>query len=69
VDEFVFAARGPSGAEDDGVLMGFVYDRPDDKSELCILDAPTMEPIAKVHLPTRVPHGFHGSWVPSTVST
>jgi carotenoid cleavage dioxygenase-like enzyme len=22
------------------------------------------EPIARVHLPTRIPLGFHGSWVP-----
>jgi carotenoid cleavage dioxygenase-like enzyme len=23
----------------------------------------TAEPIARVHLPTRIPFGFHGSWI------
>ncbi|WP_346102977.1 carotenoid oxygenase family protein [Nonomuraea maheshkhaliensis] len=26
----------------------------------------TGAPIAVVHLPARVPLGFHGSWIPST---
>jgi len=29
-----------------------------------VLDAGTLEPVASVHLPVRVPHGFHGNWVP-----
>ncbi|MFM7870879.1 MAG: carotenoid oxygenase family protein, partial [Actinomycetota bacterium] len=37
--------------------------------EYVIFDAKTMsaDPIATVHLP-RVPFGFHGSWVPSSVA-
>lgn len=60
---FVPAANGT--AEDDGYLLSFVYDEADNKSELIIVDASQMgnDPIARVHLPNRVPAGFHGSWV------
>jgi carotenoid cleavage dioxygenase-like enzyme len=67
--EFVFVpnrAAGTSPApEDDGVLMGFVYDASTDRSDLTILDAASLETIASIHLPDRVPHGFHGNWVPA----
>lgn len=63
--EFVFVPNGPDAAEDDGVLMGFVYDADDDRSDLVVADAATLDTVAIVHLPTRVPHGFHGSWIPS----
>jgi carotenoid cleavage dioxygenase len=64
-DEFVFVPRSADAAEDDGVLMGFVYQPADDRSDLVLLDAATLDPVAAVHLPTRVPHGFHGSWIPT----
>ncbi|WP_327141417.1 carotenoid oxygenase family protein [Nocardia sp. NBC_01327] len=64
--EFVFAPSAPDAAEDEGVLMGFVYDAPTDTSELAILDAETLESIAAITLPHRVPAGFHGNWVPAT---
>ncbi len=52
-------------AEDDGVLMGYVYDQSTDRSELAILDAQTLQDVASIKLPHRVPAGFHGNWVPS----
>ncbi len=63
--EFVFVERSDSAAEDDGWAMGYVYDKANDSSDLVILDAsdPAAEPVARVHLPRRVPHGFHGSWI------
>jgi carotenoid cleavage oxygenase len=64
--EFVFHPSSPNAAEDDGVLMGYVYDRSADRSELAILDAQTLENVASIKLPHRVPAGFHGNWVPST---
>lgn len=63
--EFVFQ-HAPGGAgEDDGVLMGFVYDAAADRSDLAILDAQTLDDVARIHLPHRVPAGFHGNWVPT----
>lgn len=64
--EFVFVPSAPDAAEDDGVVMGFVYDRETDRSDLVLLDAQTLQTVAAVHLPVRVPHGFHGNWIPST---
>jgi carotenoid cleavage oxygenase len=63
--EFVFHPSSDGAAEDDGVLMGYIYDRPTDRSELAILDAQTLQDIASIKLPHRVPTGFHGNWVPS----
>ena len=59
------AAQGAS-SEDEGYLMSFVYDPAEDKSELVIFNADQIEqePIARIHLPVRVPAGFHGSWIP-----
>ena len=46
--------------------MTFVYDPARDKSDLVILDATNFDkpPVARIQLPTRVPFGFHGSWLP-----
>ena len=63
--EFVFVPSAPDAAEDDGVAMGFVYNRSTDRSDLVLLDGQTLETVASVHLPARVPHGFHGNWVPN----
>ncbi|MBV9514314.1 MAG: carotenoid oxygenase family protein, partial [Mycobacteriaceae bacterium] len=53
--EFVFQPTSGDAAEDDGVLMGYVYDRPSDHSELAILDAHSLQDIASIKLPHRVP--------------
>lgn len=64
--EFVHIAPEGSTGEDDGWLMGFVYDRARDASDLVILDAQKIEskPVARIGLPARVPQGFHGNWMP-----
>ncbi|KHO22556.1 carotenoid oxygenase [Mycolicibacterium setense] len=61
--EFVFVPSGPDAGENDGVLMGFVYDRAENRSDLVMLDGQSLAPVATVHIPVRVPHGFHGNWV------
>jgi carotenoid cleavage dioxygenase len=65
LSEFVFHPSSPDAEEDDGVLMGYVYDRTTDRSELAILDARTLQDVARVKLPHRVPAGFHGNWIPT----
>lgn len=65
VGEFVFEPSAPDAAEDDGVLMGFVFDPRRGASDLMMLDAGSLETVAAVHLPARVPAGFHGNWVPT----
>jgi carotenoid cleavage dioxygenase len=64
--EFVFVPSAGATSEDDGWLMGYVYDAAVDRSDLVILDAHDFgaAPVATVHLPVRVPYGFHGSWIP-----
>ena len=63
--EFCFVPHDATGAEDDGVLMGYVHDRASGLSDLVLLDAGTLEDVAAVHLPGRVPAGFHGNWSPT----
>jgi carotenoid cleavage dioxygenase-like enzyme len=60
---FVAADNHPDGP---GWLMTFVYDAATDRSDLVILDAQdiTRPPTATIHLPRRVPFGFHGNWLP-----
>ncbi len=63
--EVVFVPNGPDAAEDDGVLMGFVYHPSTERSDLMLLDAGTLDTVAAIHLPNRVPNGFHGNWIAS----
>jgi carotenoid cleavage dioxygenase len=64
--EAVFVPASPDAAEDEGWLLAPVYDRATDRSDVVVLDARdlTAPPVATVHLPVRIPFGFHGSWVP-----
>ena len=64
--EAVFVPSKPDAAEDDGWVLSLVYDTDRDASDLLVLNATdfTGEPEAVVHLPQRVPFGFHGNWVP-----
>lgn len=64
--EWVMVPRHEGAAEDDGWLVSLVHDAAADRSELVVLPAadPSAGPEARVLLPTRVPAGFHGNWVP-----
>lgn len=63
--EFSFVAKETAKDEDDGYLMGYVFDKKTETSALWIYDAKTLNeiPLAKIHLGVRVPNGFHGTWV------
>ncbi|MEB4208134.1 carotenoid oxygenase family protein [Mycobacterium sp. 94-17] len=63
--EMSFVPNPAARAEDDGILMGFGYHRDRDEGQLVLLDAQTLGPVATVHLPQRVPMGFHGNWAPT----
>jgi carotenoid cleavage dioxygenase-like enzyme len=64
--EPVFVPRPGAKAEDDGWLLCCVYRRATDTSDVVVLDAGDIAagPVATVHLPTRIPAGFHGAWLP-----
>jgi carotenoid cleavage dioxygenase-like enzyme len=66
VGEAVFAPSSPDAAEDDGYLMAFVHNPERGAADLVILAAQDFaaEPVARIHLPARIPLGFHGSWIP-----
>ena len=63
--EVIFVPRNKTSAEDDGWLLSYVYDLEQERSDLVILNAQDIEgePQAIVHLPVRVPLGFHGNWI------
>ena len=63
--EFVFVPKSPDAAEDEGWLLGFVVDMVNDTTEFVILNAQEFEgtPRAVVHIPHRIPAGFHGNWI------
>ncbi len=67
--EPIFIPAADSSAEDGGYIASYVYDKNTQATAFCLFDATAISsgPIAKVHLPVRVPVGFHGVWVPDSV--
>ena len=61
---FVPSTSGPAD-ESSGWYIGYVYDPARDGSDLVIIDASDFaaQPVARIKLPQRVPHGFHGNWI------
>ncbi|CAM6105989.1 unnamed protein product [Calypogeia fissa] len=62
---FVPRSSNPDSAEDDGHLVTYVHDTKTGLSELLIMDAqsPTLETVASIKLPGRVPYGLHGLFI------
>ncbi|KAF7144899.1 hypothetical protein RHSIM_Rhsim04G0033800 [Rhododendron simsii] len=65
--EPLFLPRDPnSEIEDDGYILAFVHDEKAWESELQIVNAMTLELEASIKLPSRVPYGFHGTFINSS---
>jgi beta,beta-carotene 9',10'-dioxygenase len=61
--EPVFVPR-PGGGPHQGVLLSVVLDGPRARSFLLVLDATTLEEVARAEVPQVVPFGFHGTFIP-----
>ncbi|KAK4428932.1 putative carotenoid cleavage dioxygenase 4, chloroplastic [Sesamum alatum] len=64
-NEPFFVPNDPAGDEDDGFLVTYVHNEITQESKFLVMDAksPTLEIVASVKLPGRVPTGFHGLFV------
>jgi carotenoid cleavage dioxygenase-like enzyme len=67
MNEAFFVPASADAAEGEGWLLAYAWDRARDASDLAVFDAQALSdgPVARVHLPARVPYGFHGVWVPA----
>ena len=59
--EALFVPRTNASGEDDGYLLELLMMA--DRAELLIIDAATMQEMARLHLPQRVPFGVHSCWL------
>lgn len=60
------AKNGGAVEEDDGWIVTFVHNEAIDISQVYIVDAKkfSSEPVVRITLPSRVPYGFHGAFMP-----
>lgn len=61
--EPVFVRSPDATAEDDGVLLSVVLDAAAGRSFLAVLDARTLEELARAEAPHHIPFGFHGQFL------
>jgi carotenoid cleavage dioxygenase len=64
VGEPVFAPKPGATGELDGYYVAFVNALDAEHTTLDVWDARTFPapPVARLHLPQRVPNGLHGNW-------
>ncbi len=65
IGEAVFVPKKEAKTEDDGYVILFTYLPKENRSEFLIFDAKKLQadPVARVKLSNRVPHGLHGTWI------
>jgi carotenoid cleavage dioxygenase len=63
--EGVFVPRPGGQSEDEGWLVTYLYDEMERRSEMVVIDAASFStpPLARLVIPARIPHGFHGLWL------
>ena len=67
LQEPVFIPRSDTSAEGEGYVMGVGHDIGHSATELYLLDAMTMEELARVTLPFRTSPQVHGTWGSATM--
>lgn len=69
--EPIFVAREAATEEDDGYLLTYVNNQKTQDSHFVVMDAksPTLQIVASVKLPRRVPQGFHSIFVKQSESS
>ena len=57
------------GEGDDGYILLLTHVLEEDRAEMLVLDARDIlaPPVAVVHIPVRIPFGFHCEWVPGPI--
>lgn len=58
-----FAPRVGAKSEDDGYIVTTITNAAEDASDFWVVDAQTLDTVARARLPRRMPIGFHGTWV------
>jgi beta,beta-carotene 9',10'-dioxygenase len=61
--EPIFVERPAAAQEDDGAILSVVLDTRTGASFLIILDAATLQEVARAEAPHHIPFGFHGSYL------
>jgi beta,beta-carotene 9',10'-dioxygenase len=60
--EPIFVSKPDAVGQDDGVLISVVLDANRNRSFLLVLDATTLNEIARAECPHHIPFGFHGNY-------
>lgn len=69
VGEVTFVPKNMPDSEDDGYLVLFAYNPSKDTSDFIIIEANGDNKIlSRIHIPVRVPHGLHGTWITKKIA-